>query len=116
MKGIGARHDGPQLQALIAFGAIGGERGRGTADETPRTARRATVTLPSGDAFSGVLLRLTDFDVTIRGDDGAPRSWLRSGGVPKVTVADPLQGHIDRLPKYTDAAIHDLAAYLSTLR
>ena len=27
-----------------------------------------------------------------------------------------LQGHIDQLPKYTDADIHDLAAYLATLK
>jgi len=116
LKGIGSRNDGPRLQALIAFGTIGGGRGRGEAAVPSRTARRATVTLASGETFSGVLLRMTDFDVTIRDDDGKPRSWLRSGNVPKVTIADPLQGHIDLLPKYTDAAIHDLAAYLATLK
>ena len=97
-------------------GAGGCGRGRAGTGGPSRAARRATVTLPSGETVSGVLLRLTDFDVTIGGDDGTPRSWLRSGGVPKVTVTDPLQGHIDLLPKYTDAAIHDLAAYLATLK
>ena len=116
LKGIGSRHDGPELQALIAFGTLGSLRGRAGSGGPSRAARRATVTLPSGETVSGVLLRLTDFDVTIGGDDGTPRSWLRSGGVPKVTVTDPLQGHIDLLPKYTDAAIHDLAAYLATLK
>ncbi len=116
LKGIGARNDGPRLQALIAFGTIGGGRGRGEPTGSRRTARRATVTLPSGETVSGVLLRLTDFDVTILGEDGRTLSWLRSGSVPKVTVADPLQGHIDLLPKYTDADIHDLAAYLATLK
>jgi len=116
LKGIGSRHDGPGLQALIAFGTLDTGRGRAGAGGPSRTARRATVTLPSGETISGVLLRLTDFDVTIAGDAGTPRSWLRSGGVPKVTVTDPLQGHIDLLPKYTDAAIHDLAAYLATLK
>jgi cytochrome c553 len=116
LKGIGSRHDGPRLQALIAFGAIGSGRGRGEAPVSTRSARRAVVTLASGESFSGVLLRLTDFDVTIRDDQGTPRSWLRSGNVPKVTVTDPLQGHIDLLPKYRDADIHDLAAYLATLK
>ena len=116
LKGIGSRNDGPRLQALIAFGTIGGGRGRGEAAAPSRTARRATVTLPSGETLSGVLLRLTDFDVTIRDDDGKPRSWLRNGNVPKVAIVDPLQGHIDLLAKYTDAAIHDLAAYLATLK
>ena len=37
LKGIGSRHDGPTLQALIAFGVVGGGRGRG-----PRQASRAT--------------------------------------------------------------------------
>jgi cytochrome c oxidase cbb3-type subunit 3 len=116
LKGIGSRYDGPRLQALIAFGTIGGEgRGRGEAGVS-RTARRATVTLSSGEAFSGVLVRLTDFDVTIRDDAGKPLSWLRSGNMPKVQVTDPLQGHIDLLPKYRDADIHDLAAYLATLK
>jgi len=117
LKGIGSRHDGPALQALIAFGVIsGGGRGQGAAAAASRTARRATITLPSGETFTGVLVRLTDFDVTIRDDAGVPRSWLRNGNVPKVQVTDPLQGHIDLLPKYTDADIHNLAAYLATMK
>ena len=90
LKGIGARSDGPRLQALIAFGTIGGGRGRGETAGVSRTARRATVTLASGETFSGILVRLTDFDVTIR--DGRvssehansedvlivdPRGWVR---------------------------------------
>jgi len=117
LKGIGARHDGPTLQALIAFGVVGGGgRGRGDSPVVSRSARRATVTLPSGETFSGVLVRVTDFDVTIRDDAGKPLSWLRSGNVPKVQVTDPLQGHIDLLAKYKDSDIHDLAAYLATLK
>ena len=117
LKGIGARHDGPALQALIAFGVIsGGGRGQGAAAAASRTARKATITLPSGETFTGVLVRLTDFDVTIRDDAGVPRSWLRSGSVPKVQVTDPLQGHIDLLPKFTDADIHNLAAYLAAMK
>ena len=117
LKGIGARHDGPMLQALIAFGTIaGGGRGQGGAGASSRTARKATISLPSGESFTGVLVRLTDFDVTIRDDAGMPRSWLRSGNVPKVQVTDPLQGHINLLPKYTDTDIHNLAAYLAALK
>jgi mono/diheme cytochrome c family protein len=71
LKGIGARNDGPRLQALVAFGTAGGGRGRGEAPVNPRTARKATVTLASGESFSGVLLRLTDFDVTIRDEAGS---------------------------------------------
>ena len=117
LKGIGARHDGPTLQTLIAFGTIAvGGRGQGGAGASSRTARKATISLPSGESFTGVLVRLTDFDVTIRDDGGRSLSWLRNGNAPKVQVTDPLQGHIDLLPKYTDADIHDLAAYLATLK
>jgi len=117
LKGIGSRHDGPTLQALIAFGvAGGGGRGRGDTPGASRTARKATVTLASGETFSGLLVRLTDFDVTIRDDAGKPLSWLRHGNTPKVQVTDPLQGHIDLLVKYKDSDIHDLAAYLATLK
>jgi mono/diheme cytochrome c family protein len=115
LKGIGARNDGPRLQALIVFGAIGGG-GRGRGDTPSRTARRATVTLPSGEAVSGVLVRLTDFDVTIRTDAGKMQTWVRSGGAPKIQVTDPLQGHVDLLAEYADADIHNLAAYLATLK
>ena len=41
---------------------------------------------------------------------------LAASVTAKVQVTDPLQGHIDLLPKYTDADIHDLAAYLATLK
>jgi cytochrome c oxidase cbb3-type subunit 3 len=34
----------------------------------------------------------------------------------KVTVHDPLQAHREMLAKYTDADIHNLFAYLETLR
>ena len=115
LKGIGSRYDGPTLQTLIAFG-VGGGRGRGESPAVSRTARKATVTLPSGETFSGILVRLTDFDVTIRDEAGTPRSWMRSNNVPKVQVTDPLQGHIDLLAKYKDSDIHDLAAYLATLK
>jgi cytochrome c oxidase cbb3-type subunit 3 len=115
LKGIGSRYEGPALQALIAFGTMGG-RGRGEGTAASRTARSATVTLASGETFSGVLVRLTDFDVTIRDAAGIQRSWLRNGAAPKIQVTDPLQGHVDLLAKYKDQDIHDLAAYLATLK
>ncbi len=115
LKGIGARYDPPQLQTLIVFGAIGGGRGRGEGVAS-RTARKATITLPSGETVTGILVRLTDFDVTIRDDGGRIRSWLRDRNTPKVQVIDPLQGHLDLLAEYTDADIHHLAAYLSRLK
>ena len=44
------------------------------------------------------------------------RSWLRNGDVPKVTVTDPLQAHLDHLTKWTDADMHNMTAYLASLK
>jgi cytochrome c oxidase cbb3-type subunit 3 len=36
--------------------------------------------------------------------------------MPKVELKDPVQAHYDMLSKYTDANIHNLTAYLVTLK
>jgi len=125
LKGIGARYeDATVLQGRLVM-PRGRRRRRGAPQpgevETPPhlepTAVKATVTLPSGETFSGPLLRLTDFDVTVY--DAAtqqPRTWLRSGGSPAVTLTDPLQAHVDLLRRWTDADIHNMTAFLATLK
>jgi cytochrome c oxidase cbb3-type subunit III len=80
-------------------------------------ALKATVTLPSSESISGTLVRLTDFDVTLFDEKtGQMRSWLRNDGTPKVVVTDPLQAHMDMLMKWTDADMHNVTAYLATLK
>ena len=79
--------------------------------------RRATVSVPSGEAFAGELVQLDDFVVTIRDKSGLARSWiLGDSRRVRVEVTDPLQGHRDLLPKYSDQDIHDVLAYLETLK
>ena len=79
--------------------------------------RQATVTTPSGQSFAGELVQLDDFVVTIRDKSGLARSWtLGDSRRVKVAVTDPLQGHRDLLPKYSDQDIHDILAYLETLK
>ena len=80
-------------------------------------ALKVTVTPPSGDAVTGALVRLTDFDVTLyEPKSGQMRSWLRNGDSPKVTVTDPLQGHVDLLSKWTDTDMHNVTAYLAGVK
>ena len=75
------------------------------------------MTLPSGETASGGLVRLTDFDVTLyEPSTGRVRSWLRNGDVPKVVVTDPLQAHVDHLAKWTDTDMHNVTAYLASLK
>jgi cytochrome c oxidase cbb3-type subunit 3 len=75
-----------------------------------------TVTLPSGDKVTGVMSRIDDFYVGLTEADGTARGFSRTGNVPKVEIHDPLAAHRELLRKYEDKDIHDLTAYLVTLK
>jgi len=74
-----------------------------------------TVTLPTGQTIDGELERVDDFAVSLKTSDGGRRSFRIVQGM-QVKVADPLQSHKDLLPTYTDAEIHNVTAYLATLK
>jgi len=115
MAGIGAKYDAAALQGRIVNPRRGIVPGSPAHDDP--NAVRATVTLPSGETATGAVVRLTDFEVTLY--DPATkqqRSFLRSGDTPKVTIADPLQAHMDQLLKWTDADMHNVTAYLASLK
>ena len=125
LKGIGNRDLSPaQLQNLWIAGGrgSGGRGGRGAAPAVqapPMTTRReatVVVTLPTGQKYEGRLERIDDFMVTLTQADGTPRSFRRSGDVPKVVVRDPLEAHRNLLPIYTDKDIHDVTAYLAGVK
>ncbi len=111
LKGIGARYDPVALQSRIVMPR---EHGKGRAADG--SARTVKVTLPSGQSFSGKLMGIDDFKVGLTDSKGESRSFTRDGDTPKVEVHDPLQAHTDLLLKYTDPDIHNLTAYLVTLR
>jgi cytochrome c oxidase cbb3-type subunit III len=77
--------------------------------------RKVTVTLPNGETFSGTPKRIDDFTVSLTDASGNYHSWPRSGGL-QVALEDRLAAHRRLLGKYTDADIHDLTAYLVTLK
>jgi mono/diheme cytochrome c family protein len=117
LRGIGAKYSDPTtLQGRMILP-------RGTPSGPPLppyrepNALKVTVTPASGEAASGTLVRLTDFEVTLFDPkSGQMRSWLRNGDAPKVVVTDPLQGHVDLLTKWTDADMHNVTAYLAGLK
>jgi cytochrome c oxidase cbb3-type subunit 3 len=75
---------------------------------------KVTVTLASGESIAGTVRTMNDFDISITDTGGRYHQWPRSQ--VKVEVEDRLTGHRALLPKYTDADIHNLTAYLVTLK
>jgi mono/diheme cytochrome c family protein len=76
--------------------------------------QRATVTTPAGQTVTGGIRRLTDFDISLTDASGEYHSWPRDR--VKIQIEDKLEGHRTLLPKYSDADIHNLTAYLGTLK
>jgi len=77
---------------------------------------RAVISAGDGAAQSGTLLALDEFIVSIRLDDGTERSFERRGSTPKIELHDPLAAHKALVPTYSDTDIHDITAYLVTLK
>lgn len=119
LAGIGRKYDPKTLQNLIVSGGAGMRMSRrqgGAAARPKLPPTTVAVTLPSGQTVSGDLDHISAFVVALREPDGTYRSFTRHGDRPKVVVSNPLQWHIDMLPKWNDADIHDLTAYLATLK
>lgn len=111
LKGVGAKYDPVTLQGKFLMP----RGGRGAVD-SPRARVMVTVTLGSGKQYTGELKHIDDFLVALTDSDAQYHSFERDGDVPKVEVHDPLQAHYDMLVKYTDRDMHDLTAYLVTLK
>jgi cytochrome c oxidase cbb3-type subunit 3 len=100
LAGIAKRLEGLRLEQRMLY---------------PKGAKvKITVTLPSGQAISGEMAYRDEFTVGMRDSSRRYRSWPTAQ--VKYTVDDPAEAHVDLLAKYTDADIHNLMAYLQTLR
>lgn len=120
LAGIATRVPLPvDLQQRMLFPSRGfGRGGRGGRFGGPAVNPNAvTVTIapPSGQAISGVFVEESDFYVTFRDTDGALHVVRKTPGM-QVTRTNPLQAHVDLLDRITDKQIHDLVAYLETLK
>ena len=80
----------------------------------PAAPTKVTVQLASGERVSGTLDHLDEFTVTMHDSAGSYRSFSRESVT--VDVQDPRTAHEALLPKYTDQEMHDLLAYLETLK
>lgn len=108
LAGIAKKYDAVTIQSRFLY-----PRPR-SSDEKP-VHPQVTVTLGSGQSFSGTLEYLDDFNVALRDASGEYHSFSRDAHM-KVEVRDPLAAHAELLKKYSDADMHNLLAYLVTLK
>jgi cytochrome c oxidase cbb3-type subunit III len=100
LAGVATRYQGLKLEQRLLY---------------PEHAEaKVTVTLPSGQTVSGKLAYRDEFTIGLHDSSGWYRSWPASQ--VKVKVDAPAEAHADLLGKYTDDDIHNLMAYLQTLR
>lgn len=112
LRGIATRIPSPiDLQQRWLFPGTARGRGAGPAPD-PVTV---TVTPASGPAITGAMVQIDDFYVTLRDSANAIRVIKRAPGM-KVVKNDPLRAHHELLDRLTDKNLHDVTAYLVTLK
>lgn len=104
LKGIASRYRPLELQQLFLYPGPTGAP----------TDRTATITLPSGKTIEGMVVHLDEFSISIRDSDGWYHAWNRKDVL--ISLKDPLTAHRELLSKYTDDDVHNLFAYLETLK
>lgn len=100
LAGLASRLEGLQLEERMLY---------------PENAKsQVTVVLPTGEKLSGVLAYRDEFTIGLRDSRGTYHSWSTSR--IHYTVDSPAEAHVEQFSKYTDADIHNLMAYLQTLK
>ena len=110
LAGIGKRLQGLNLlrRMLYPSGGFGPGGGSGAMQA------RATFTLASGQTVTAPVAAEDDFSVTVLDPLGARQTYQKSA--VKVKVEEPLAAHFEQLGKYTDADMHNVYAYLESLK
>ena len=114
LKGIGSKYPPATLQGRLVLPVGDGGYPGPSSTEPPRI--HVTVTQLNGQTLSGLLLFLSDYDVTLVDAAGERHSIPRQGDTPKIVMQDPLQAHLDFQATLTDTQMHNLTAYLATLK
>jgi cytochrome c oxidase cbb3-type subunit III len=100
LAGIATRHEGLELEMRMLY---------------PQDAKsKVTVTTTSGESLSGILAYKDEFHIAMTDAAGWYRSWPINAVQYKID--SPVDAHVEQFEKYTDADIHNLMAYLQTLR
>jgi len=100
LAGVATRYIGLELEKRMLY---------------PENAKsKLTVTTSSGQTVSGTLAYKDEFHVGMIDADGWYKSWPVSQIQYKID--SPADAHVEQFPKYTDDDIHNLMAYLQTLK
>jgi cytochrome c oxidase cbb3-type subunit 3 len=100
LAGLASRYSGLQLEEQMLY---------------PRHAKsKASVTPASGQTITGTLAYMDEFTVGLIDSTGMYRSWQTRDVQYKIDA--PQNAHVELFPKYKDEDIHNLMAYLQTLR
>jgi len=100
LAGLASRYSGLELEEQMLY---------------PRHAKsKVSVTLASRQTITGTLAYMDEFTVGLIDSTGTYRSWRTRDVQYKVDA--PQNAHVELFPKYTDADVHNLMAYLQTLR
>ena len=104
LAGIASRYRGLELLQRMLYPS-----GR------PAPARpKVTLTLASGQTLVAPLAAEDEFTITILDPSGARQAYEK--GVVKFKIDNPMAAHFDQLAKYTDDDMHNVFAYLDTLK
>jgi cytochrome c oxidase cbb3-type subunit 3 len=105
---VGSRYEGLALLQRLLYPGSG--RGAGPAPAKPT----ATVTTREGRMITGSVAYHDEFTISLTETNGFTRSWPVKQ--VRVSIDNPLQAHVDQLSKYTDEDMHNVFAYLQTLK
>jgi cytochrome c oxidase cbb3-type subunit 3 len=108
LAGVATRLQGLKLLQRMLYPEAADEIG------TARARATVTVTLRSGDRVAGTLAYRDEFTIALRDSSGWYRSWPTSQ--VQFAVDNLLDAHVEQLGKYTDDDMHNVLAYLQTLR
>jgi len=100
LAGVARRFEGLRLEERMLY---------------PRDAKsKVVVTLPSGKTVEGNLAYRDEFTIGIRDHEGVYKSWSTEN--VRFKVDSPVEAHVEQFSKYTDDDIHNLMAFLQTLK
>jgi cytochrome c oxidase cbb3-type subunit 3 len=105
LAGIATRYQGLALLQRMLYPTAG----------KPDPARpKVTVTLASGENIRGRLASEDEFTIVVLDPAGARKTFEKDA--VKFKIDDPMSAHFDQLGKYTDNDMHNVYAYLNTLK